>query len=117
MLLDEYQTYDFRKSASEIFDKKLRYLWDEPMYKNALISLSKEEAQKVVNELWSDSKLEALYNMNKKVAPNVMKSTYPTIEDYKKRNDRFEAIKTDEQIQNEIFLKLGIEEQKLQVKQ
>jgi hypothetical protein len=117
MLLDPNQNYEFRKSASEIFDKKLRYLWDRPMYKNVLMSLSKEEAQNVVNQLWSESKLESLYEMNKKVSPNVMKSDYPTIEEYKKRNNRFKAFKTDKQIQDELTLKLGIEEQKLQIKQ
>jgi hypothetical protein len=55
--------------------------------------------------------------MNKKVSPNVMKSDYPTIEEYKKRNNRFKVIKTDKQIQDELTLKLGIEEQKLQIKQ
>jgi hypothetical protein len=112
MLLDPYQNYDFRKSASDIFDKKLRYLWDRPMYKNALISLSKEEAQNIVNQLWSDSKLESLYEMNKKVSPNVMKSDYPTIEEYKKRNNRFKAIKTDKQVQNELLIKEGVSNQK-----
>jgi hypothetical protein len=115
MLLDEYQNYEFRKEASEIFDRKLRYLWSYERYRQALNSLSKEDAQKVVNELWSDSKLESLYNMNKKVSPNIMASTYPTIEDYKKRNKRFEAIKSAKQLQDDLDIKEGITNEKLKI--
>ena len=108
MLFDKYQNYDFKKIASDRFDTKLKYLWSRPKYQKDMKAMDTKEAQKLINELWSASKLEALYIMNQKISPKIMKSDYPTIEDYQKRNNRFKEIKTSEQLQREVDMKEAI---------
>jgi hypothetical protein len=114
MLLDKYQNYDFKKMASERFDNKLKYLWNakfvdgRPKYQNDMKAMDTKEAQQLVNDLWSASKLEALYIMNQKISPKIMKSDYPTIEKFRDRNDRFKEIKTSEQLQREMNMEKGI---------
>jgi hypothetical protein len=71
-------------------------------------AMDTKEAQQLINDLWSASKLEALYIMNKKISPNIMKSDYPTIEKFRDRNSRFKEIKTSEQLQREMNMEKGI---------
>jgi hypothetical protein len=108
MLLDKYQNYDFKKMASERFDTKLKYLWSRPKYQKYMKEMDTKEAQQLVNELWSASKLEALYIMNQKISPRIMKSDYPTIEDFQKRNNRFKEILTSRELQRKVDMKEGI---------
>ena len=114
MLLDAYQNYDFKKMAAQRFDTKLKYLWNakfvdgRPKYQNDMKAMDTKEAQKWINELWDASKLEALYIINQKISPKIMKSDYSTIEKFRERNSRFKEIKTSEQLQREMNMEKGV---------
>jgi len=105
--LDEYETYDFRKLSSEIFDKKLRKIWDEPLGKEAMIAEDKEGAQKYVNKVWNDAKSEALYRLNIQKYPSI-KSEYSKLSKYEKRFDKKDEKETKlERKLNRIIEKQG----------
>jgi len=69
--LDEYETYDFRKLASDIFNIKLQNAWNMPFGKEAFMAEDKEGAQKYVNKIWNDAKTEALYRLNIEKYPSI----------------------------------------------
>jgi hypothetical protein len=82
--LDEFETYDFRKLASDIFNIKMMREWNSPSGKEGLMEEDKEGAQAYVNKIWNDSKSEALYRLNIEKFPSV-KSEYSNLERYEKR--------------------------------
>jgi hypothetical protein len=105
--LDEYETYDFRKLASDIFDKKLQKVWNMPYGKEAMMEEDKEGAQKYINKIWNDSKTEALYRLNIQKYPSV-KSEFNKLSKYEKRFKGTEEKETRlERKLNRIIEKMG----------
>jgi hypothetical protein len=90
--LDEYETYDFRKLSSDIFNIKLQNAWNMPFGKEAFMAEDKEGAQKYVNKIWNDAKIEALYRLNIQKYPSIA-NQYGKLSKYEKR---FEGSKEKE---------------------
>lgn len=105
--LDEFETYDFRKLASDIFDKKLQKVWNMPYGKEAMMEEDKEGSQKYINKIWNDAKTEALYRLNIQKYPSV-KSQYNKLSKYENRFDASKEKETRlERKLNRIIEKMG----------
>ena len=90
--LDEYETYDFRKLASDVFNIKMMNAWNMPYGKEAFMAEDKEGAQMYVNKIWNDAKTEALYRLNIEKYPSIAYK-YGNLSKYEKR---FEGSKEKE---------------------
>jgi len=82
--LDEYETYDFRKLASDVFNIKMMNAWNMPYGREAFMAEDKEGAQKYVNKIWNDAKTEALYRLNIEKYPSIGYK-YGKLSKYEKR--------------------------------
>ena len=105
--LDEFETYDFRKLASDIFNIKMMNAWNMPYGREAFMAEDKEGAQKYVNKIWNDAKTEALYRLNIEKYPSIAYK-YGKLSKYEKRFEGKEEKETQlERKLNRIIEKQG----------
>jgi hypothetical protein len=105
--LDEYETYDFRKLASDVFNIKMMNAWNMPYGREAFMAEDKEGAQKYVNKIWNDAKTEALYRLNIEKYPSIGYK-YGKLSKYEKRFEGKEEKETQlERKLNRIIEKQG----------
>jgi hypothetical protein len=97
--MDAKENYEFRKDASRIFNRNITEIWKDSEGKQYLKQLSPEEAQKIVNTIWGKSKIEAVFNVNKKADAAAMQN-YKSVNDY---NDRFDYLKKEDSDAYEIL--------------
>jgi hypothetical protein len=104
--MDANENYKFRKKASLIFNRKITKLWDDTTTRSLLENpdLSNKEAQKFINRIWIDSKIEAIYELNKEIDEYAV-SGYPNIEMFSKRFKSLE--KEDSNVYDRLKLKIN----------